>query len=298
MVEKLEELLETKLTDSGDNWKGLCPFHDENTASFYIHKEDLICHCFGCGVAGSISSIVAQKQRISVENARKLLNLTALDLETRRKQREKPETPRVFPESWLAPWPAIKMHPYLEKRGFTANTIQMASARWDETTRRIVFPMWYQGSALYGAVGRATDEREPKWYFYWKCEKSRYLWHPAWMTFQPRGPICVVEGVFDALWLIQHGMYAVALMGSKPSKSQIGQLRGAADDLILMLDNDQAGHTGVDILEAALRDTCRIHHVEWPDYANDPMDLDKDELDRVLSSLQSPLERKLRATAR
>ncbi|MCX8134785.1 MAG: DNA primase [Roseococcus sp.] len=39
-----------RLSKSGRNWKGLCPFHTEKTPSFYVYEDSF--HCFGCGAHG------------------------------------------------------------------------------------------------------------------------------------------------------------------------------------------------------------------------------------------------------
>lgn len=31
------------------NFKGLCPYHDEDTPSFVYNKKNYTYHCFGCG---------------------------------------------------------------------------------------------------------------------------------------------------------------------------------------------------------------------------------------------------------
>ncbi|MEG4294319.1 DUF3987 domain-containing protein [Microcoleus sp. C2C3] len=41
-----------KLKSSGKNLKGLCPFHDEKTASFTISPTEKVFKCFGCSVGG------------------------------------------------------------------------------------------------------------------------------------------------------------------------------------------------------------------------------------------------------
>ena len=40
------------LKKHGNNYKGLCPFHAENTPSFNVLKSKQFYHCFGCGVSG------------------------------------------------------------------------------------------------------------------------------------------------------------------------------------------------------------------------------------------------------
>ena len=178
---KVEELLGIHLQDAGDNWKACCPFHQEKTPSFFIHKEDLVCHCFGCGVAGGLAGVVAKKQRIPIADVRALLNISVLEVETLI-NKPKADKLKTYSASWLAPWKRISNHPYTESRGFLNETIEHFEARWDQATRRVVFPIW-NGDTLCGASGRSTDGREPKWFFYWNCQKSRILWakpdHPV-----------------------------------------------------------------------------------------------------------------------
>src|ERR1700759_2204223 len=56
-----------KLTRSGRNWKGCCPFHGEKTPSFYVYEDGY--HCFGCGAHGDAISFVMQTQGSSFPEA-------------------------------------------------------------------------------------------------------------------------------------------------------------------------------------------------------------------------------------
>jgi DNA primase len=45
-----------KLTRSGRDQKGCCPFHNEKTPSFYVYEDGF--HCFGCGAHGDVITFV------------------------------------------------------------------------------------------------------------------------------------------------------------------------------------------------------------------------------------------------
>ena len=60
-----------KLSRSGRQWKGCCPFHGEKTPSFYVYDDGY--HCFGCGAHGDAIGFVMQSQGASFIEAVELL---------------------------------------------------------------------------------------------------------------------------------------------------------------------------------------------------------------------------------
>ena len=57
------------LRKSGHDWKGLCPFHGENTASFYVVPDKKMFHCFGCGLSGDAIKFVMRLEGRSFREA-------------------------------------------------------------------------------------------------------------------------------------------------------------------------------------------------------------------------------------
>lgn len=58
-----------QLKKSGQNWKGLCPFHQEKTPSFTVNQSKQIFHCFGCGEGGDVITFLLKHDRLSFHEA-------------------------------------------------------------------------------------------------------------------------------------------------------------------------------------------------------------------------------------
>ena len=72
-----------KLEKRGQNYLGLCPFHNEKTPSFTVSPEKKIAHCFGCGKGGNIFQFVSLIENITYNQAiAKLGTRLGLDIES------------------------------------------------------------------------------------------------------------------------------------------------------------------------------------------------------------------------
>ncbi len=78
-----------RLQRSGRRFRGLCPFHDEKTPSFYVDPERQFWHCFGCGAGGDVFSFVMQQENLEFFDAlRRLADRAGVTLETSPQARE------------------------------------------------------------------------------------------------------------------------------------------------------------------------------------------------------------------
>jgi DNA primase len=62
-----------RLKKAGNNFLGLCPFHDEKTPSFNVSPSRQTFHCFGCGQGGDVFSFVMQKENLSFRETLEIL---------------------------------------------------------------------------------------------------------------------------------------------------------------------------------------------------------------------------------
>src|SRR5689334_5689773 len=61
------------LKKSGKAYKGLCPFHNERSPSFYVFPDTKTWRCFGCNEGGDVFSFVAKQQALDFPETLKVL---------------------------------------------------------------------------------------------------------------------------------------------------------------------------------------------------------------------------------
>ena len=61
------------LKKSGNNYLGLCPFHNEKTPSFSVSQSKQMYHCFGCGVGGNVYTFIMEYENYTFVEALKYL---------------------------------------------------------------------------------------------------------------------------------------------------------------------------------------------------------------------------------
>lgn len=77
------------LKKSGNSLKGLCPFHNEKTPSFYVHPARGFYHCFGCKASGDVFSFLMHVEgKTFPEVVRQLAEQTGVELPAYDPERE------------------------------------------------------------------------------------------------------------------------------------------------------------------------------------------------------------------
>ncbi len=88
-----------QLRKRGNNFIGLCPFHNEKTPSFTVSQDKQIYHCFGCHAGGNVFKFLMEYKKISfVESVQEIaadLGIT-IEYENQRSEAEQSETEILF----------------------------------------------------------------------------------------------------------------------------------------------------------------------------------------------------------
>lgn len=149
IVEVVSEFV--TLRRSGANYKGLCPFHNEKTPSFYVSPARGTCHCFGCGKGGNpISFIMEHEQMTYPEALRWLAQKYHIEIrereQTDEEKREQSERESMFiVNEWAADYFNSLLHDdpdgialgmqYFRSRGFRDDIIKKFRLGYDLNDR-------------------------------------------------------------------------------------------------------------------------------------------------------------------
>lgn len=193
-----------KLTMSGPEWKGRCPFHNEKTASFTVYADDSRYKCFGCGAAGDVIRFVMDHLGVGFPEACEILG----------GERQAPDAPRYEPPasdartvyddlvagaSQVAPVAGQPLRLWNPKTG-----------RWASFVPSMVFPYRASDAALLGCVvridrddGKETPQvryalgvgpaKEDGW-VRWPFDRPRPLYGLERLAADPSRQVLVVEG--------------------------------------------------------------------------------------------------------
>ena len=259
-----------------------------------------VCHCFTCGFKGGLVTLVRMyghyavpEGLLSEDDAKQLVDFIFVA-----EDEDVDVAPKIFevvkPSDELVNAIGV-WHDYFQSRGITEEFFKMWKLGYYEEHERIIFPV-YDQSDLVGAVGRSISEDDSVKYknYPTKFRKSHYLFGLNLIKSNTQSLI-VVEGPIDAIKVNQYlydpndtsPYWAVAIMGSEPSKVQMDLLVQYSDEVICMLDNDASGKKGQKELLAGLGKRTIVSFVEYPEDTKDPDQVGDKVLDMIDSRVSS-----------
>ncbi len=125
-----------RLKQVGNNYIGLCPFHEEKTPSFNVNPAKGYYKCFGCGKGGNVFNFVMEIERLLfVDAVRWLAERVGITIPTQVGDREDYDKKEIvfhalrfaakyYAEQLLHPHFGLHAIEYLRGRGLTDQTIE------------------------------------------------------------------------------------------------------------------------------------------------------------------------------
>ncbi len=128
------------LRKSGANYKGLCPFHNERTPSFFVSPSRGTCHCFGCGKGGNAVGFIMEHEQMTYPEALRWLarkyniEIQERELTDEERQQQSERESMFIVNEWVANYftELLNNHPdgqaiglqYFRSRGFRDDIIK------------------------------------------------------------------------------------------------------------------------------------------------------------------------------
>ena len=184
-------------------------------------------------------------------------------------------------------------HPYLETRGLTPETIAefgLGYCAKGMMAGRIAIPIHNVEGKVVAYAGRIPEEPAgdtAKYKLPPGFRKSLELFNIDRATKEPpEKPLVLVEGFFDCMKLYQQGYRkVVALMGSTMSPAQEALVRTyttTVSQVVVMLDEDEAGRAGRDDIAARLAKLLFVRIHVFPKEGMQPDQLSREEVNSLL----------------
>jgi DNA primase len=287
-----------------DEFRGKCPLPTHSSArsndSFSVSftRNAWSCHSASCiaarsgRVGGNVFDFVAEMERCSTREAAlhldRSLRENLLPLATPGNQESVPYTPENRPLSFTL-HNIDHQHPYVASRGLGEHTAGYFGVGYYNGSGflrgRIVIPIHNEHGDLIAYSGRAIDQTEPKYRLPAGFRKSHLLFNLHRAMRSGDRTLILVEGFFDTLKIHQAGHHNVAaLMGSRLSSRQADLIGTYFDQVILMLDADEAGKAGTTAAATALSSILSLQIVELAS-GTQPDQLASEEINQLLGGL-------------
>lgn len=248
-----------------DRWRACCPIHKgDNPSAFSISRRGFF-NCFRCGAKGGTADLLVALRGLTWKQALEYVagapqpfsRFPETQLMPPWSTRREGVAVELLPEATIIPY---KGHcpKYLVNRGFSPNVLRRFDIGYNAADARIVIPVRDVDGALAGLTFRVDYPTRADQAKYWHDNfiKTKHLYGFYRWADVPVKNLYLVEGQLDAVRLAQLGLPSAAIMGSSLAADQLTLLqeRAICDQLVLMLDNDDAGRFGT---EKAVEALCK-----------------------------------------
>lgn len=250
----------------GNNLAAYCPFHKggkESRPSLYVYvgeptqsKHVGMAFCHTCNEGWTLTGLLKD-----LKVGSKIVDTFKQVLQEQPKRRKTNPLYQLDFSLPVLPEAILGVFEYIPKAlvsdGFTEKTLRQYDVGFDRHRKRITFALRDHHGNLVGVSGRTVRGETPRYKIYrseleevvrnYEFKKGRILYgldkfYPKRMYTSIDKPVVLCEGFKACLWCVQAGHSdSVALLGSFLSREQKTLLQRVTNEVVIFLDNDQAG---------------------------------------------------------
>jgi hypothetical protein len=286
---------------NGDELWALCPYHDDHrVGSFSVNSAHGRFFCFACGAQGTVLKL-----------AKKILPAAQFEQLSGWLKPEHLHMIRpVYEEDGMFPLPDSLLHPFIQyparliAKNHPVHLLKTLDVRLDHLHNRIIFPVRNSAGQLVGIQSRALDDSDVvrwKWYreeieamlgldfmlehgledYRPPRSSAFYLEQFAFRDLvADTGPatLVLVEGMGDALRVIESGYMVLGLFGTQMGRTQTSRLLGLIQNrrhstrVVIAFDGDSAGRKAAIEVAVQLFMHCDVCIASLPE-GKDPEDM-------------------------
>lgn len=248
------------LKQKGGEYFGVCPFHDEDTASFSVSPARKMYFCFGCGAAGDVINFVSNYENISYTAAMNKLadqykingcdkikseTVSFLKLSATNKYKLPEVKHTILDDSVMDRFVKADIKPWITE-GIPQKIMDRYGVRIDTQGNRIVYPVYDNDGNLINIKGRTmfADYKQmniAKYMNYYKVGELDYFqgYSLKKHIIQEKSEIIIFEGIKSCMKLDSFGWYnSVSAETSRLNPYQIKFLVSLRCNVVIAFDND------------------------------------------------------------
>ena len=251
-----------------DQFNISCPFHIDDLPSCSINVTIGKWICFaGCG-QGSLVTLLSKFTGQGIENIQRDIANNAVEFDFDFFENEFPSEDELSEVEY--PGKRQIVPEWIFDRGFSRKTLKDWDCGMNEYGDLII-PVYDAKQRLVGWMERRIDAT-PKYMYSKGLKKSQLLFGEH--KIQSTQTICITEGALDTMWLNQNDYTSVALLGASFSYAQQDRLKALRpEEIVLCLDNDDAGQTAINRINSCMRDSCVVSWIELPERVKDVQEI-------------------------
>lgn len=308
-IRKWLACLGERTVEVGDTWANThCPLAPWNhrggvdrNPSFGVKIEpgDSQVWCFSCHFGGNQTELLitlsgllkGEVHTLDIRAAMRMIVDAEEGMEARElwadEEESGPVEDYVFSEEWLDRFPLAydlgSVHWYLAERGVPFEVAEALDLRYMHSEDRVCFPIRNWDGDLVGLHGRAViSEVSPRYRMIkYKGKKNPRAWlGEAWIDVEK--PVVLVESVFDLARVYQVYRNVACPLVSGMSIQKVRRIE-RCEQLVVMMDPDDAGQHAERSIERELGDECAIRLIKLVD--RDPGDMSVGEVAELLDGV-------------